>query len=160
MLHLDKMLAILGRNEVEFIIIGGVAATLHGSSRLTGDLDIAYHREPENIRRLVEALKPYHPYPRGAPPGLPFRWSEPSVLHGVNFPLTTDLGPLDLCGEIPGGRTYEELLPDTLVITVFGTDCRCLTLERLIQVKRAAGRPRDYEVIAELELIREKRRET
>ncbi len=55
-----------------------------------------------------------------------------------------------------GGR-YEDLLPDTIPISVFGIDCQCLGLERLIQVKRAAGRPRDLEAVAELEAILEER---
>ena len=67
---------------------------------------------------------------------------------------------LDLLGEIVGGGTYDDLLADSVAIRVFGIECRCLTLERLIQVKRAAGRPKDLEAIAELEAIREERRQT
>jgi hypothetical protein len=76
---------------------------------------------------------------------------------GLNFTVTTDLGALDLLGEITGGGRYADLLPDTIVIRVFGIECRCLTLDRLIEVKRAAGRPKDLEAIAELEAIREER---
>jgi len=74
--------------------------------------------------------------------------------------LTTTRGDLDLLGEITGGGNYEALFPDSVAVELFGFPCRCLTLERLIQVKRAAGRPRDLEAIAELEAIREERRET
>lgn len=78
-------------------------------------------------------------------------------LRGLNFTLTTDVGDLDLLGEVTGGGGYEELLPHSLPIRVFGVECRCLTLERLIEVKRAAGRPKDFEAIAELEAIRDRR---
>jgi predicted nucleotidyltransferase len=143
---------------VEFILVGGVAAIVHGSSRLTRDVDIVYRRSPDNLRRLVLALAPYHPYLRGAPPGLPFRWDVATLEHGLNFTLTTDLGSLDLLGEITGGGAFENLAPHTLRIQIFGVECSCLDLEQLIQVKRAAGRPRDLEAVAELETILEERR--
>lgn len=88
---------------VELIIVGGAAATAHGASRLTLDLDVVYRRTPENLRRLVDALGPHQPYPRGAPPGLPFRWDERTLQAGLNFTLTTTLGELDLLSEITGG---------------------------------------------------------
>src|SRR5690242_485233 len=93
---------------------------------------------------------------RGAPPGLPFRWDVETIQHGLNFTLTTDLGAIDLLGEIPGG-SYDTLLAFTDLITLFGISCRCLTLEKLIDVKRAAGRVRDLEAVAELEAIVEER---
>lgn len=76
---------------------------------------------------------------------------------GLNFTLTTQLGDLDLLGEIVGGGTFDELLEETIPIEIFGSACRCLTLDKLIEVKRAAGRPKDFEAVAELEAIREER---
>jgi predicted nucleotidyltransferase len=143
---------------VEFILVGGVAAIAHGSARLTRDVDVVYRRSPDNLGRLVLSLAPYHPYLRGAPPGLPFRWDQATLQRGLNFTLTTDLGSLDLLGEITGGGRYEDLLPGTLRIQIYGVECHCLNLEQLIHVKRAAGRPRDLEAIAELEVIRDERR--
>lgn len=153
----DQLIPLLVRAKVEFIIVGGVAAVVHGSARSTEDLDIVYRRTPENVARLVDALAPLQPYPRGAPPGLPFRWEERTIWNGLNFTLATALGAIDLLGEITGGGTYDDLLPDSERIHLFGVDCLCLGLERLIQVKRAAGRPRDFEAIAELEAILEER---
>jgi hypothetical protein len=149
------LLAALAGAKTEFLIVGGVAAIAHGSARLTADLDIVYRRTPDNLRRLVSALKGFAPYLRGAPPGLPFRWDEGTIRKGLNFTMTTSLGELDLLGEITGGGGYDELLPYTMVLDLFGIECRCLSLKRLIDVKRAAGRPKDLEVIAELEAIRE-----
>ncbi|HET9530219.1 MAG TPA: nucleotidyltransferase, partial [Blastocatellia bacterium] len=65
------LISLLANSSVEFIIVGGAAATAHGSARLTDDLDIVYRRTPENVTRLVDALAQFDPYPRGAPPGLP-----------------------------------------------------------------------------------------
>lgn len=154
------LLRVLATAGVDFIVVGGAAATAHGSARLTLDLDAVYARAPGNLARLVACLAPYHPYPRGAPPGLPFRWDTETIARGLNFTLQTDLGPLDLLGEIAGGGRYEDLLPDTVVLKVFGIECRTLSLDRLIAVKRAAGRPRDFEAIAELEAILEERKHT
>jgi len=144
--------------EVEFIVVGGAAATAHGSPRLTLDLDIVYRRASQNIQRLVAALGPCRPYLRGAPPGLPFQWDQQSVQRGFNFTLTTTLGNIDLFGEITAGGGYEDILPHTVFLEVFGMQCRCLSLQRLIEVKRATGRPKDLEGLAELELILEQQR--
>src|SRR5439155_20277020 len=117
---------------------GGAAATAHGSSRLTLDLDLVYRRSPENIERLVAALAPLHPYLRGAPPGLPFRWDARTIRQGLNFTLTTDLGDLDLLGEIAGGGGFDHLAARTMSIRVFGMECRCLALDAHIDVTPAA----------------------
>jgi predicted nucleotidyltransferase len=158
MTDFKALLRTLSESGVEFILVGGVAATVHGSTRLTIDVDAVYRRTTENIDRLVLALTPYHPYLRGAPPGLPFRWDAATVKRGLNFTLTTDIGDLDLLGEILGGGAYEALVTSTVTIRVFGIDCRCLTLDKLIELKRAAGRPKDFEAIAELEAIRQQER--
>jgi len=141
--------------NVEFIIVGGAAATAHGSARLTEDLDIVYRRTTENIAHIVAALSPYAPYLRGAPPGLPFKWDEKTISKGLNFTLITTLGAIDFLGEITGGGNYDDLLPHSVELQVFGFCCLCLGVERLIHVKRAAGRPKDFEAIAELEAILE-----
>jgi hypothetical protein len=96
---------------VRFIVVGGWAGIIHGSARSTNDVDLVYARDAENIHRLVEALRPWAPYLRGAPPGLPFRWDDRTVGAGLNFTLTTAHGHLNVFGEIAGGGTYERLLP-------------------------------------------------
>ena len=150
-----RLVAILCDAGTEFILVGGVAATAHGAARTTLDLDVVYRRTPENLRRLAAALRDSSPYPRGAPPGLPFQWDEQTLQNGLNFTLTTALGDIDLLGEITAGGGYEELLDKTIEISLFGRSCLCIRLDELIRVKRAAGRPKDYEAIAELELLLE-----
>lgn len=150
-----QLLRLLANSDVEFIVIGGVAAAAHGSARVTYDLDLAYGRNLENIERLIAALAPYNPYMRGAPPGLPFRFDVATVKRGLNFTLTTSLGDLDLLGEVTGGGGYEQLREHAISLKIFDVDCLCINLEKLIEVKRAAGRPKDLEVIAELESLYE-----
>jgi predicted nucleotidyltransferase len=152
-----ELLKVLSEAGVEFIIVGGVAAAAHGSGRTTQDIDVVYRRTQENIRRLVSGLASHSPYLRGAPPGLPFHLDSSTLEAGLNFTLTTTLGWLDLLGEIPGGGGYEELVGHSIVVTVFGVDCKVLDLDALIRSKRAAGRPKDFEAIAELEILREHR---
>lgn len=156
MVEIEPLLRTLTDGRIDFIVVGGVAAVAHGSPRLTMDLDVVYSRRPENIDRLVVALSPLKPYLRGAPPGLPFRWDAETVRRGLNFTLTTSLGDFDILGEIAGGGGYDALLPHSARTVVFGVEC--LGLEKLIAVKRAAGRPKDLEAIAELEAIWEERR--
>lgn len=154
-----KILKVLVTNGVDFVVIGGVAANLHGSARATFDLDLVYSRQRSNLTNLARALRPYHPYLRGAPPGLPFTFDEATLKNGLNFTLDTALGDVDLLGEVVGGGNFEQLLPHTIEVEAFGVSCKCVSLERLIQLKRAAGRPKDLESIAELQvLLAEKRR--
>ena len=157
MIEHEKILEILVLGRVEFIVVGGVAAWLHGAARITVDVDVVYSRDDANMRRLVAALAPLSPYPRGAPPGLAFQWDVRTVSHGLNFTLVTSLGSLDVLGEVAGG-TYETLLPRSTEIDIGGFRIRCVDLPTLIRLKRAAGRPKDFEAIAELELLLEEQR--
>jgi hypothetical protein len=143
----------LSAGGVEFIVIGGLAAQAHGSARLTQDADFIYRRTPENIERLAAALAPHQPYLRGAPPGLPFQFDPATIRRGLNFTLTSTLGDVDLLGEMAGGGTYEQVEPHTEELQVFGRLVRVLDLPALIRAKRAAGRPKDLEVLAELEAL-------
>ncbi|MFL5416352.1 MAG: hypothetical protein ACJ78Y_10155, partial [Myxococcales bacterium] len=150
-----KIVELLSSHKIEFIVVGGLAAIVHGSPRLTQDVDVVYSRSAENLQRIVDALRPHEPYLRGAPPGLPFLWDARTLKNGLNFTLRTTLGDIDLLGEITGGGGYENLLPHSQELPMFGVRARVLDLDKLIEVKRAAGRPKDFETIAELEAIRE-----
>jgi hypothetical protein len=155
MTRFPDLLRVLSTAGIEYIVVGGAAATAHGAARLTRDLDIVYRRTPENIERIVTVLAPLHPYPRGAPPGLPFRWDRRTVEFGLNFTLDISLGAIVLLGEIAGGGDFDGLLPHCVALELYGVRCLCLDLETLIRTKRAAGRPKDFDAIAELEAIRE-----
>src|SRR2546421_491452 len=149
MTQFPDLLRLLSNAKAEYIVVGGAAATAHGSARLTLDLDIVYRRTAENINRIVTALAPLNPYPRGAPPGLPFRWDAKTVQLGLNFTLKISLGAIDLLGEITGGGDYDELLPHCVSLELYGARCFCLDLDTLIHTKRAAGRPKDFDALAE-----------
>jgi hypothetical protein len=98
----DKLLRLLARGHVEFILIGGVAGNIHGSARLTFDVDIVYERNKANIERLAQVLKPHAPYLRGAPAGLPFSFDERTIRSEWNVP-TRGLSIMpDMVPEQPG----------------------------------------------------------
>lgn len=153
----EAIYRLLSEGGIKFILIGGGAANAHGAARLTLDVDIVYARDAENLQALVDSLAPLHPYLRGAPPGLPFRLDLRTLRHGLNFTLTSDLGDLDLLGEVAGGGRYEALLPHSRSVIALGVELRCVELDKLIELKRAAGRAKDFEGIAELEIIRQER---
>ncbi len=94
-----SLLEVLAQADVQFILIGGVAANLHGSARATFDIDIVYDRSAKNLAAIASALSPLAPYLRGAPPGLPFRLDEKTLAIGLNFTLTTTLGVLICWGK-------------------------------------------------------------
>jgi len=147
------IVGVLVDSGVEVIVIGGLAAQAHGSARLTQDADFVYRRTPENIERLAAALSGCTPYLRGAPLGLPFVFDAATIQRGLNFTLTSTLGDADFLGEIVGGGNYDQLLPHTQKLSVFGRDLLVIDLPALIRAKRAAGRPKDLEAIAELEAL-------
>jgi predicted nucleotidyltransferase len=157
--NISGILTVLDQANVEMILVGGAAGIVHGLARTTYDVDVVYARDEANLQRIVEALKVHAPYLRGAPPGLPFRWDVETLRRGLNFTLTTSLGNLDLLGEVAGGGNYYELLERSRVESLFDMQVRVIDLRMLVHLKRAAGRPKDFEVIAMLEaLVEEKER--
>lgn len=155
MIDFEKMLTLLADAGVQFVIIGGLAITIHGSSYVTFDLDICYARADENLLRLSHAFRPVNPRLRGAPEGLPFRLDDETLKQGLNFTLTTDLGDIDLIGEVAGLGNYAAVVAASMPVELFGKDYSVLTLDALITSKRAAGRPKDLQVLLELEALRE-----
>ena len=155
----EHLLPELVKGGVDFILIGGVAGIVHGSARVTYDVDLVYCRSRDNIRRLARVLGPYSPYLRGAPRALPFSWDEKTIQAGLNFTLTTTLGDIDLFGEVSGGNNYNDLLPHSFDVEVFGIHFKCVDLPTLIRIKQAAGRAKDLEAIAELLVLLEERQE-
>ena len=150
---LDEIIHVLVGGNVDFILVGGIAAMAHGLARVTVDVDVVHSRAPANLTRIVNTLRPYQPFLRNFPRELPFLWDEQTLQNGMNLTLTTTLGELDLLGEVSGGGNYEQLLPFSERLELFDCFCQCVTLEQLIILKRAAGRPKDIAVLAELKAL-------
>jgi len=144
---LEATVTRLTQGRVEFVIVGGVSAVLQGASIVTRDLDLCYRRTPANIARLVVALSPLNPRPRGFPPGLPFTFDERTLQLGSNFTLEIGDESLDLLGEMSAIGGYEHIIAHTREMWVAALSVKVLSLAHLIATKEAAGRSKDLAVI-------------
>ncbi len=149
----EQILAALVRQEIQFVVIGGVAATIHGSARLTNDLDICYDTAADNLERLVVLLTGWHAYLRGVEPGLPFVLDTRALRTTPIMTLTTDVGDLDLLDRVPGVGDYPAALAASERVTIGKVEFRALRLEALIASKQAVRRPKDVEQLIELEAL-------
>ena len=131
-----------------------MAAVLHGANYSTVDLDVCYATTEANRRRLVSALRPLDPYPRDMEPGLPFTWDERTLRDTPFLTLTTTAGPLDLIPDVPGVGAYPAVRERSDPVEVGGGAVRVLSLDALIDAKRAMDRPKDRALLVELEALR------
>lgn len=155
MLDIERELKLLAEHKIDCVVIGGIAARAHGSSHETNDLDVCYARDPENLNRLAAALVSVQASLRGAPKDIPFRLDAETLRRGLNFTFDTDIGPLDILGEVRGVGFYEQCLEGSIKIKMFGVAFSILALDKLIVAKRTAGRPKDLAMLPELEAILE-----
>jgi hypothetical protein len=148
------VLKLLTDGQVEFVIIGGLALRTHGSAHVTEDLDVCYRRSPENCARIASAMAAIHPYLRGAPLGLPFRFDAATIQAGSNFTLTTDWGPVDFLGEVSGVGNFDQVLAQSVPRDLFDMSVHVLSIEGLIAAKKAANRSKDQGHVLELEELK------
>lgn len=152
---LVEAIVTLAKNHVDFVVVGGMAIRSHGSSYITQDLDICYSREKENLRKIVTALAPFKPRPRGVPAELPFVWNEATLYNGTNFTFDTSLGDIDLLGEVKGVGTYADAADDSIVVELSGFEVKILSIEALIRAKTASNREKDQAGLVELYALQE-----
>jgi hypothetical protein len=152
---IEAPLRLLGEYKVECVIVGGVAAAIHGSLLLTNDLDVCYSRDPANLKQLADALHSVHARLRNAPEGLPFILDAETLKRGLNFTFASDIGDLDLLGEVRGVGHYDEVRSGSVTVELFGYRFSVIDIGKLIVAKRAAGRPKDLIALPELEAIQE-----
>lgn len=157
MKSLERITERLSRANVDFIVCGGLAALLHGGSLLTRDVDIVCPMDSLNLQRIFDALTGLNPCHRMTPNRLPLTLEQIQAGGLKNLYLGTDWGQLDCLGEIKGLGGFQECLPLSQTILISGLAIRTLTLDALIEAKRAMGRPRDLQTVIELQALREKR---
>lgn len=146
----DEVLRLLNRHRVRYVLIGGLAAILHGSPSVTRDIDICHAHDHENLLRLVDALREVGARLRGVPAGLPFRLDASALANGDSLTFTTDVGSLDILATPAGTDGYEDLILTSDSVSAFGEEFAVASLDDLIRMKRAAGRPKDR---VELEIL-------
>lgn len=144
----SDLLAALVRADVDFIVVGGMAAVLHGAPITTHDLDIVHQRAPGNVSKLLDLLRSINAGQRGDPRHLP---PTAAAFSGCgHLTLRTDLGPLDVLCELGPGEGYDELLDRTVKFSDGDSEFRVLSLEALIEIKSKTDRAKDRLVLAEL----------
>jgi hypothetical protein len=154
-IKIEAAIETLVQNKVEFVIVGGIAITAHGSAYITKDLDFCYSRVKGNLKNIVSALSPFKPRPRGFPENLPYIFDETTLQNATNFTFETQLGDIDLLGEVAGIGAFNEVREFSKLMELFSFEVRVLSIEGLILAKRAAGRPKDLLVLPELEAMQE-----
>ena len=151
----EAVIRLLGRHEVRWVLIGGLAAITHGAPLVTQDVDVCYARDGDNLQRLAAALTEVHAELRGADPDLRFRMDAKTLRAGDSFTFTTDVGWLDILGTPSGTTGFEDLARTADVFDLFGYRVLVASVEDLIRMKRAAGRPKDLLALEELGALRE-----
>ncbi len=150
---LDALLSALVAAQVEFIVVGGAAAVLHGAPVTTQDLDIVHRRTPKNVARLLDVLRDLAAVARPEPPGRRIR---PTAEH-LQINLSTSLGPLDAFCEIESGQGYEQLVGRTVRVSDGKRTLRVLDLPALIEAKSRTGRAKDRLVLPVLVALLDER---
>ncbi|MEW6355848.1 MAG: nucleotidyltransferase [Planctomycetota bacterium] len=156
MASLESLLGRLIREDVEFVLIGGFAAVVHGGSLPTQDIDVCCRFSVDNLMRLQRALGDLHPVHRITPSHPPLELTPDQCCKFKNLYLTTDYGQLDCLSFVEGIGDYDRVYENSMAIHLPDGPCRVLTLNALIKAKEAMGRPRDREAVIQLKAIRER----
>ena len=158
MSDINNILKRLCDADIDFVIVGGFAATLHGSSLLTRDLDVCAVLTGANVAKLRELLKDLHPAHRES--RLSFLDNPSPGVDVRNLYLQTDLGPVDFLGNIAGIGDFDRVRANAIEVELFGRRCNVMSLDDLILAKQAIGREKDLRAVVELRAIREKLKKT
>ena len=150
LLRIDEILRTLLEADVRFVLIGGLAAQVHGSPSLTGDVDICFALDHGNLDRLGAALVSMAAVRRTMPDGIAAAVDARALRAGDVFTLTTRYGDLDLLAHPDPGLDFETLDGNAIRAEIFGIPVGVAGLEDLMLMKRAAGRPKDR---VELEIL-------
>ena len=154
MTQLNQLIQRLTDAEIEFVIVGGFAGMLHGSSLVTRDLDVCAVLSRETVARLRD-LKPTH---RQTPQRLSFLENPDPDVEVRNLYLGTALGPLDVLSSIMGVGDYARVREASVEVEIFGRRCRVISIEDLIRAKESLARPKDLLAAQELRAILEQKK--
>jgi hypothetical protein len=141
--NLKALLERLLAHDIDFVLIGGFAAVIHGSTLVTQHLEICAAITEAEVEKLRLALNDLHPWHR--------------MNHGVNnIYLKTDLGVLDILSRVPPAGDFEEVKRRSIEVPLYGRRCRVISIDELIRVKESMSRPKDQQTVQELKLIQQK----
>jgi hypothetical protein len=153
--ELRDILGALATARAKFVVVGGIAMRLHGSTYVTQDIDIVYERSRTNAERVVAALGRFRPRPRNFPPDLPFIFDVQTLLVTDILTLESDAGEIDLLATLKGVGNYDSVEAASEVFSLDEFSFRVLSIDGLIAAKTASGRPKDKAGVMELRALRE-----
>lgn len=156
MKSLHELLQRFADAGLEFVVVGGFAGVLHGSSYVTNDLDICAVMSPETMEKLRSMLADLHPVHRMTSRRLSFLEHPTEGQTPANVYLETDAGIVDVLGSVLGVGDYQAVARGAVQVTLFGQKHRVISLEDLIRAKEALGREKDLLVAKELRAIQAK----
>lgn len=150
-----RMLDVLARHEVRFVMIGGLAGRLWGSPTVTNDMEVCYATDPANLTRLAAALRALRARLRGVDEDVPFLLDERTLAAGDHFTFATDAGGLDCLGTPAGTKGYDDLARTAESIEIGDHVVKVAPIEDLIRMKLATGRAKDRIEVEILGAVRE-----
>jgi hypothetical protein len=157
-LRIQRLLEVLDRHAVDFIVIGGIAGLVHGSAYPTYDCDVIYGRDERNLERMAAALVDLKATLRGVPADLPLQLDARMLAAGCNFTFDTTFGRFDILGEADGMRKYDTMRAAAKKEEVWDIPVLVASIDDLIRMKRAAGRAKDTLMVEELIALTEAQR--
>lgn len=154
--RIQTLFELLHAHHIDFVLIGGFAGVVYGSSLVTNDIDICCPLSSSYIDKLRTMLKDHRPKHRLTPQRLSFLTTPTDTTNVKNLYLETDLGSLDILSDVLGIGDFNKVKENSHEIQVYGHLCRLLTLDALILSKETLARPKDLASVLELKAIREK----
>ena len=156
MVILSQLLQRLCDADVDFVVVGGFAALVHGSTLVTRDLDICAVLSHEDVAKLRKALRDLNPTHRLTPQRLSFLTNPDSGVPVQNLYLETEIGTVDILSSVLGVGDFARVREGSVELQVFGRRCRVMSLDDLIRAKEAMCREKDLFAVKELRAIRDK----
>jgi len=156
----ERIIKILAKHNVQYVLIGALAARLQGFPRLTADADITPVFDSENLNQLAKALTKLdaHVFTESVPKGLAFECTAENLQQANLWNFVTSAGRLDVAFEPAGTTGYDDLISNAVKFEVYGTDLYAASLEDILRSKKAADRPQDrQDIIILREIIRRRK---
>ncbi len=153
---LKDLLCLLADSEIPFVVVGGYAARMHGTSLLTEDIDVCAILSKDRVQKIRQILAPYHPVHRMTPKKLSLLEFPEDITLINNLYVSTDMGQIDFLGSVGGVGDFESVSRNAVEVSIFGRKCKVISIDDLIAAKKFMGRPHDLETIKQLEWIKKR----